>query len=311
MPRVVFLTPASPNAGFYSEIAAIDHAIKALPWGRWEPELYVFMGSRPPFAESDDSFERWRVFLREVNFSYVSEASWERINNWAQVEDSLLMAPRGADVYVTLDADTLPVAGLESVLDEVYATQSVAGVMAHFPPGVLPNANAWRDLATRIGLSNLDFSCEYSLVSHEAPEERRKAPIYFNGGVVFFSQPCFDRFIRTSIDIRWELVDRSDDFDFFSSQIAMTLAITKLGLPYRVLPMRYNYPNDDIALRTQPGELENVAIFHYLRTQHFDRRKIFTNAVEYQKFLGTSLTGSNLAFQTEVRRVLGSVYPFA
>jgi arginase family enzyme len=119
MPKVAFLVPASPNAGFYSQIAALNLALKKLSWGRWEPELCVTMGARSFPADVNDAFERWLDYVKDFAFSYVSQTRWERMNNWAQVDATLLNAPRDADVYVTLDADTLPVANLEAVLEAV------------------------------------------------------------------------------------------------------------------------------------------------------------------------------------------------
>ena len=312
MPKAAFLVAASPNAGFYSQIAAINLALKALPWKRWEPEVYVTMGSRNSAAVSEDRFERWRPYVREVNFAYVSETEWERINNWAQVDSTFLFAPRNADAYVKIDADTLPVAGLEDILDEIYATQSIGGVMAHFPPPEIADMHRWEEIAAKIGVKQPICSSEYSLIGKDAPEYKRKAPIYFNGGVVFFAQTSVDMFVRPYIELRHRLVETfPNKIEEFSAQIAMSFAIKEAALRAIKLPMRFNYPNDDAAIPLHPGELENAVIFHYLRTHAFDRQKIFTSAGEYKDFLEMSLTGTNLAFQTSVRRILGPTYPFS
>ena len=137
MPKVAILLAASPNKGFYSQISALNLACRKLAWGRWEWEICAAMGCRTPGVDEEDEFARWRMHLRDVTFTYVSEAKWEQKNNWVQVEAQLSMAPRDADVYLALDADTLPVSGLEDVLDEVVATQSISGVMAHYPPPTL------------------------------------------------------------------------------------------------------------------------------------------------------------------------------
>jgi hypothetical protein len=309
MPNVAFLVVGSPNAGFYSQVAAINLAIKTLPWRRWRPEIFVAMGG--PSGNGEDSFERWRAHLREVSFSYVAETAWEQANNWAQVETRLLSAPRNMDIYVTIDADTLPVAPLEDVLDEIHATQSIAGVMAHFPPPGLPDSQAWHDLATRIGAPRLEFLFDYSLMDKADPENRHRAPIYFNGGVVFFANSCFERFVKPYFTNIWQLIEAlPEPSDDFSGQIALPFTVEKTGLVANTLPMRYNYPNDDLAISLNPGELEEVIIFHYLRTHDFDRRKIFADAVEYRNFLDMPLTGVNLAFQAAVRRLFGQTYPF-
>lgn len=311
MPKVAFLIAGSPNASFYSQIAAINLAVKTLRWGRWEPALCVTMGSRIPYGNEQDSFDRWHAYVQEVDFTYVAESRWERLGNWAQVDSAFQLAPRDADIYLSLDADALPVAELESVLDEIYKSQFIAGVMAHYPPPLFETVDGWRELAGKINAKPLDFSYSYSLVGEDEPEARRQAPIYFNGGVIFFPKRCFERFVAPYMAMRTTLSEHLGDWADFSGQMAIPFVISACDLPSYVLPLRYNYPNDDAAIPVNPGELENVVIFHYLRHQFFDRAKIFTNAAEYEAFLGKSLTGTNLAFQNSVRRNLGARYPFA
>jgi hypothetical protein len=310
MPKVAFLVPASPNAGFYSEIAAINLVIKTLPWQRWEPILCVTMGSRMPSANEEDSFDRWRSYVREVNFTYVAESQWLWYGNWAQVDSVLQLAPRDADVYVTIDADILPVAGLEGILDEVYERKSIAGIMAHCIPPLFNGVQDWDDLSRKINAKSLDCSFAYSLVDSNEPDGRRKSPIYFNGGVIFYHHNCFDEFVRPYSAMCTKLKEHLGIWADFSGQIAMPFVLADNHLPAYTLPIRYNYPNDDAAILLHPGELENVVIFHYLRTEIFDRRRIFANADEYNIFLGQKLTGANLAFQKAVQRCLGVAYPF-
>jgi hypothetical protein len=52
-------------------------------------------------------------------------------------------------------------------------------------------------------------------------------------------------------------------------------------------------------------------VFHYLRTETFDRARIFANAAEYDGFLHAPLEGVNRIFQQYVRKLLGPDYPFA
>jgi hypothetical protein len=60
-----------------------------------------------------------------------------------------------------------------------------------------------------------------------------------------------------------------------------------------------------------PTELENATVFHYLRTDAFDRHQIFVSAEHYEQFLGLSLNGVNQRFQEAVRAIVGERYPFA
>ena len=74
--------------------------------------------------------------------------------------------------------------------------------------------------------------------------------------------------------------------------------------------MRYNFPNDRCADRLHADEMAEIVLLHYLRTQHFDRHRIFVNAEELDRFLALDLVGSDRLFQEHVRGVTGGVYPF-
>jgi hypothetical protein len=86
--------------------------------------------------------------------------------------------------------------------------------------------------------------------------------------------------------------------------------VVQEGLAEWELPLRYNFPNDPIAVELHPREAENVVIYHYLRKTEFDRHLIFTSRAEYERFLALPLEGVNLQFRDAVRRVIGDTYPF-
>jgi hypothetical protein len=310
VPKVAFLLPGSSDSRFYSQFAALNAAIKALSWTAWEPSIHVTMGPRLNNNRPDDLFERWRPHLREVQFTYVSESQYRASGNWAQVDATLLNSPRDANVYVTLDADTLPVSDLEEILTEVQRDNAVAGVMAHFEPPGISQVGGWDGLSRLLGLKPLELTQYYSLLPADTPRERRAAPVYFNGGVGFFSKTYFDTFVCSYFALRHRITMLIPDSSDFSGQLAAAFAVAECGMPARVLPMRYNYPNDDLALLSQPGELSHVVVFHYLRTNAFDRGNIFSSAKAYCNFLEKPLGGVNLAFRDHVVRIFGTTYPF-
>jgi Glycosyltransferase 61 len=211
-----------------------------------------------------------------------------------------------------MDADTLVVRNFEDLLDYVLETASVAGVTAHFKfptwPGISSH-ESWRSLADELIAAPLDFSHAYSLATADTPEEDRYTPFYVNDGMVLFARSVFPDVVRHYLSLRPKLMDRIPD-PYFSGQIALGLAIAETGIRSWALPMRYNFPNDENADRRYPEELEDVHIFHYLRTDKFDRQKIFTNANEYDQFLRSTLSGSNYVFQQYVSKLIGLEYPF-
>ena len=310
MRKLAILIPGSPTTAFYSQISAVALALKKLTWSRWEPTVYAYFGAdyRPEFQAA---WARWRPHLRDVEIIRVSEAKYLRADNWAQVDATINLAPRDADVLMSMDADTLPVRDFEHIVDQVAQQNQVAGVIAHFPvPPALAPQDDWARWAAGLGSRPVDFSHVHTLVGPDEPLERRRAPFYVNGGVVFYSRQAFNLFAPRYLTHRARLMELMEDNNF-SGQVAFTLTVNDERLNAQALPMRYNFPNDPIAERLHPGELKEVVIYHYLRTATFDRHQIFASAENYQDFLGLQLEGVNRCFQDSVRQLFGASYPFA
>jgi hypothetical protein len=308
MPRVAILIAASPTRSFYSQVAVLNRSLQQLAWSRWQPTVHMYVG-----GEHDaDAFAEWLPHLRDVEISRVSDARFARDGDWAQSDDAFRFAPRDADVLVAMDADTLAVSNLESLLDTVLETGAIAGVVAHYPfpllPGVSPR-EAWDHVGHGLIDTPLDFGFSYTLLEPDVPAEQRLTPFYLNFGVVFFPRATFDDVVCRYLTIRPRLMDRMAHPDF-SGQVALTLAIAAARVATRALPIRFNFPNDPQAEALYPDDLAQVAVFHYLRTNNFDRHRIFASAGEYADFLALPLTGVNRAFQQSIRTIVGTDFPF-
>jgi hypothetical protein len=310
VPKVCFLIPASPNGPFFSQIAAFSAALSRLPWANWEPSVSVCLGE-----DLDASaLERWHPYLGDVALTLVPASITRRNSFWyGQIDSLYRWAPRDADVLVRMDADTLPVGDLEDVLDFVMANNCIAGVMAHFPfppcPG-LTSKQSWQKVAQGLIDRPLDFRLSYSLVNHDAPADEREAPFYVNDGVVFFARTEFDRFAERYLAIRPQLISRLT-MPYYAGQVALTLAATQIQAITVALPMRYNFPNDLAAEQKYPEELQDVRIFHYLRTDEYDRQEIFLNAEGYARFVGTPMASAvDKTFQERVLAMFGDGFPF-
>ena len=309
MPKVTFLIPASLSRAFLSQIAAFNLALSRLTWDRWQPNLLVCMGDNL----DSNALTEWRPHLRNVAIVFAPRSHSETTGSfYAQIDGLFRWAPEDADVLVRMDADTLPVDGFEDVLDYVSHTKSIAGVMAHFAfptsPG-MTSRESWLHAVDGLISAPLNFRQAYSLTGADVPEENRLAPFYVNDGAVFFPKALFSEFARLYLHLRPKLMDRLAD-PYFSGQIALSLAVAEMGAPTCALPMRYNFPNDELAASRFPEELEHVKIFHYLRTHDFDRQRIFADENSYHDFLNAPLTGANKVFQQRVRKVIGPEFPF-
>src|SRR6266498_1395154 len=231
---------------------------------------------------------------------------------YAQIDSLFRCAPADADVLIRMDADTLPVRNFEDLLDYVLETSSVAGVITHYkfptPPG-LSARESWLKLADQLITESLDFSHTCSLSLSDVPEEDRSIPFCVNDGMVLFAKSVFPDVARHYLELRPKLMDRIPD-PYFSGQIALALAIAQSGVRTCALPIRYNFPNDELAVARYPEEMDAVTIFHYLRTNVFDRQQIFSSAEAYREFLGLPLVGANKIFQSCVLELIGPEYPF-
>jgi hypothetical protein len=308
MPKLAIIIAASATPSFYSQIAAIKIALSKMNWHRWQPKIYAYLGEHD--ADSGELLERWRPYLSDVELFRVSDDEYHKDGNWAQCDAAIRHAPRDADVVLALDADTLPVAPFEELLDRVVEADCIAGVMAHtpFPPVDSPQAR-WRALASELIDKPLDFSFAHSLVPAEESPAIRMAPFYLNGGFVLHSRAAFNAFAPTYMELRHQLMERLE-FSDFSAQAAMTLAIAQEGIRTLELPMRYNFPNDPRAERLQSSEMDRIVIHHYQHRGYFDRHQIFKGADAYEQFIALPLSGINKMFQSAVKDILGQDYPF-
>jgi hypothetical protein len=327
--RVVdILIAASPNAAFYSQVAVLRLALRRLPWSGWHARLHMFLGGACDRAE----LARWQPHLGDVTLHWSSKDLYASIGDWAQSDDVFTFDSSGSDIVMAMDADTLPVDTLEPILDQVLRTSAVAGVIAHYPTvlrhalthetgriTVQPSSPnwpettvraAWHRIAAGLVSQPLDFSFSHTLMDVAEPQAARESPFYLNFGVVLFPARVFAQVAPRYLSIRPQLMNRLPAPDF-SGQAALTLAIAQARTRTWALPMRYNFPNDSRAADLYPQELEQVVVYHYLRTQRFDRHVIFTTPTAYDAFLHLRLDGVDARFQEAVRRIAGVRYPFA
>lgn len=309
MKKVAIMVPISPNDAFFSQVAAMRLALTKLSWTRWTWELWICTSGHV----DPEVLARWHKHLPEVAFTLASTSRFAEEGNWAQSDDQLRCAPRDADVVLALDADVLPVANFESMLDQIHEGQFVAGVIAHFCFPGWPGKTSrekWEMATKTLVTKPLSYDCEYTYVPPTETDENRLTPFYPNFGIVFFPNDLLQRILPTFFRMRHALDDILPN-PGFSTQVAMALAVSELDIPWRALPMRYNYPNDDRAAALHPGEVDHALFWHYLRTDKFDRWKIFTTASEYDQFTNMPLEGMHLRFQQAAVQILGKEWPFA
>jgi hypothetical protein len=308
MRKVAIVVPASPNPRFLSRVAAFNLAMRRLAWSRWSPTLHLYLGGEPDI----EAIHQWYPWFREVSIFLTPQTDFDRNGIWAQADSVFSWRSCDADVIVAMDADTLPVRNFEDVLDRVADSRVVAGTIAHNPGGIGSAASSrelWDQVSAGLVQKPLDLRYQYPLLDHDAPVDQRLAPFYVNFGVVFIPQTIFGDLADRYLQLRPKVTDRLKN-PFFSGQVALALAISEANVGVWDLPMRYNFPNDELAAQRYPDELANVAIFHYLRTEKISRDTIFASQEHYARFLRAPLRGVNRVFQQCVKQLIGPQYPF-
>ena len=308
--KVTFLVPASATPGFLSQIAALQLALRRLPWTRWQADIVVCFGGTAGL-EATFQLSRWLPYLADVTVVFPRKRATDAVYD-GQIDELYRAAPADADVLVRADADVLPVANLEPLLDLVLERSAIAGVTAHYPfpaPPGIGNREAWDAVAQGFLDAPLRFEHSYSLVTPDVSQAEQACPFYLNDGIVLFAREYFDRFAPLYLDTRPQLTDRLVD-PYYAGQVALALSAARISLPSLALPLRFNFPNDPTAGERYPEELENAVVFHYLREDQFDRRQIFRWRETYSVFLTRSLNSANARFRDSVRTLFGDEYPF-
>jgi hypothetical protein len=172
-------------------------------------------------------------------------------------------------------------------------------------PGI-PHYEAWRRLSLASLGRLIDRRLEYTLLEGEGD---RRCPFYINYGFVAGPPILLQKLYGVLGDLQpgLSLQLRND----FYGQVAIALAVEHAHLPWRALPMRFNFPNDRAADLRYPQELDQVVLIHYLRNSQFDRHRIFAERNAFDAFLAMPTIGSDRVLQDHVCRITGGVFPFA
>ena len=177
-----------------------------------------------------------------------------------------------SDVVLLLDADTLVVGPLDELVEETYRTGALGGVIAHVAPVDQPAR--WRELHEACGIEQWDARYEHTGWGYLFNDESlRYCPSYFNLGVLCGTPDSMNRIG----EVIYALMERIDGVvhTHFRVQLAVSLAITKLQLPHRAWPMRYNFPNDPLLEALHAAELPHVRVVHLLRDHQFYKTDLF------------------------------------
>ena len=254
-----------------------------------------------------------------LRFSGHDEAEYRERGGHAQSSALYGMADSSADLSIICDADTLLLRPLpDEFLERSTAAPAVSGVIAHYPPplSAYPGTpvrsfagadQLWDALSEEILGRPIERPYGYTLLKGTARAGER-CPFYVNHG--FIAGPpgsiaaLGDHVQQILPQVRGIL---DNDFCY---QLAIPYALERAGIDHRVLPMRFNYPLDPVCDRLYPREVRDIRLAHYLRTELFDRHRIFAETEAFHRFMTLPLVESNEVFRDAVRRLTDGRFPF-
>ena len=304
--KICFLIAASPTDGFFSQVGIFRLALNSLGGMYKEADIFLSLGDE----KITDIPNRWSQYLDVgVIINWADPSEFQRIGKRAQGENKWLHDYSAYDLIIFSDADTILLTPIDELLFLTKEKKTVTGVIAHYPFPYDKNANIdelWQFLSNEFTGKDIELAYNHTL---PAKNSYIKCPFYLNFGFVIMAPSIFMTIRDTYLSIR-SRISPLLKYPIFSGQIALTLAIHKHNVPTHSAEMRYNFPNDPIAEKLYPGQLDNVSVIHYLRTDKFDRQKIFTTEKAFNKFLSLDLQGSNKVFQGHIRAITRGLYPF-
>src|SRR5439155_8509121 len=295
--KLEFLLCGSPTDAFWSQTAMFRLSLDSLGEIYRKARVVLCVG-----AEQQVSLPaRWEAALRNVEIVWADQDEYRREGDRAQSDLTYRVISDSADLAFNCDADTLLMRPLpDDFMQGLRVSPAICGVIAHYPPPLhvgqtmlpagISGRDFWNILAQRLLGCPIPLEQRYSLLRESEP-----CPFYVNYGFVA-GTPRLLKELHQQLLILEPRIREILDNDFYG-QLGIALGVERGNLPRRVLPMRFNFPNDPIADELYAEELENTVVMHYLRTSQFDRHRIFAEPQAFQRFMDSPLSGSNHKFR--------------
>lgn len=266
--------PISPTPAFFNQVRLMAASFRRFGGPLRNSRIVVTVG-----AEERSDLTDQLSWSRDhgVEWRWLDPGLFARHNYWATAVERFRQ-PFESQYVLFLDADVLAIAPPEFATSPVTETGGIAGLITHvapFEPSV-QNFQGWSGLTRAAGLGNPPLVARHSgwgLMDWDL--ERQYTPPYFNLGVLFCSSDTA-RALGSRIYEEMTIVDGVLT-TVYRCQIALTLAILRLGIPWYELPLRLNFPNDPLFVRGYPAEARRVQLLHYLREDEMNRTTDFEN----------------------------------
>jgi len=300
----------SPIEHFFNRVQFIALSIRSLGGRYANTVTRVAVGSD---AEPYDLYERlpWSRELG-IDWYWVDRkefASWKSTKNpYTATIIHRFRPPFTAQNVLAVDHDVIALRPFDDLMDVIESRPGVAGVMAHVSPFTTDNPRDhvewWGRLYDLMNMEPPTFDHPHSGFGlRDTEPERRMSPPYYNSGVVLAPAAVFERLWPSYWKATYILQRVANTY--FYDQLSFTLALAKERVPFHVLPLRYNFPNDPKFDEAFPNELGDSRFLHFLETAVIDRIADFQNFSTVSKLVARrDLKGSNELFRRRIEELL-------
>jgi len=272
LPTLEMWVAASPNANFFTMIHALAWSLRRYGGATGARcDLRVVFGREADERDIDAGMP-WAKRLG-VRWRYTRPGVFERFGVYGTALDRF-HGPFTADVVAMLDADTVVAGSLDGLARDALRSEAFAGLPAHIPPW--DGQDRWDELFSGVGLGPAPRTCTPSGAAIYPQARGHSMPPYFNLGVLVAPRPMMQVVGSEMMD---ELAAVNTVVDsYYRCQLAVSARLCRLGVPWRSLPLRDNFPNDPDFVRHAPWQAWHWRIVHALRRgPDLDKQRDFAN----------------------------------
>jgi hypothetical protein len=288
--------PISPTDYFFRRVQFLHRSLRACGGATGQADLVVSVGAD---IEPFDIAETQPWSRDQVKWRWVDRDAFRRDSFHATGLDRF-KATSNADIVLFADADVIFVAGVDDLLEALGHRPAIAGVIAHVPPKKdLDWDRLFNDAQIPLPQDGYQYS-GWRLMCHEPAQ--RIVPAYYNFGAVFIP----GNWVSTLGYIYERTISLAENADlgYYKGQIALTLALYRLGRRRFALELRYNFPNDPLFDAAYPEDLRDIRILHYLRTKIVSRDRDFASIEALKALVARQdLVGSNEVLRATIKKL--------
>jgi hypothetical protein len=307
--RLEVRIPISPLDHYFNRIKFIALSIRTLGERYADTLIRVSVGAD---QEPEDLYRRlpWSRDLG-VEWHWVDRAEFLEWKDTKHPYIATMMErfrpPFTAERVLMMDADVVVLRPFEELFALLEKKPGVVGVVGNISPFVsdktISHYDGWRLLYDLADLGEPNFKFVHSSWGFfDTDPARKMSPPYFNTGVLLSTPSIFEKLYDTYMTMLHGV--RANMDNYFFEQIALTLALERTRLPYHIVSMRFNFPNDPGYDTAYPKDFADIRFLHFLRNDVIEREQDFANSEATMKFIGRrDLNGSNELFRRRIEEL--------